>query len=79
MVNHPNRGRRYNAAANPSPEAVRQARERASLSAADAAQLVYAGELHWRQWEAGERRMHPGLFELFQLKTTQEVRHVSVV
>ncbi|OHE80703.1 MAG: hypothetical protein A2X76_01500 [Lysobacterales bacterium GWF1_69_6] len=76
MVNHPNRGRRLSLAANPTPEAVRQARERAKLTEADAAQLVYATDRVWQQWETGERRMHPGLFELFQLKTT-EVRHVA--
>lgn len=35
--------------------------------------MVHASARNWQQWEQAEgsnaRRMHPGLFELFRLKT----------
>ena len=38
-----------------------------------AAELVHASARNWQQWEQTEganvRRMHPGLWELFRLKT----------
>lgn len=43
----------------------------ARLTQAAAAAMIYAGTRTWQQWEAGDRRMHPGLFELFLLKTGQ--------
>jgi DNA-binding transcriptional regulator YiaG len=56
-------------AANPTPETIRAARMAAGLSQTAAARLVSATLRSWQQWEAGDNRMHPGLFELFQLKT----------
>lgn len=67
MANHPNRGAR-SAAANPRPEAIRAAREAAALTQTEAAALVHATCRRWQEWEAGDYRMHPGLFELFKLK-----------
>lgn len=52
----------------PDPVEIRAAREAAGLSQAAAAALVHSGLRTWQQWEAGDRRMHPGLWELFQLK-----------
>ena len=72
MTNHPNRsaGR---PARNPSATEVRAAREAAGLTQAQAAKLVHASARNWQQWEQTEganvRRMHPGLWELFRLKT----------
>lgn len=75
MVNHPNRskhrtpGAKYNAVrSNPKPEDVRAAREAAGLTQTQAAETIYATLRSWQDWESGERRMHPGLFELFELK-----------
>ncbi len=48
---------------------IRAAREAAGLSQSSAAALVYSGLRTWQQWEVGDRRMHPGLWELFRLKT----------
>jgi len=56
---------------NPSPEAVRQARQAARLTQTEAAKTVSASMRAWQQWESGERAMPPGLFELFMLKTRQ--------
>lgn len=72
MANHPNRGGGFNPARNPTPAEIRAAREAAGLTQAQAAELIYATERTWQNWESegGEeaRRMHPGLFELFEAK-----------
>lgn len=51
-------------------EQVIKARARAKLTQAEAAALVHSTARRWREWEAGDHRMHPGLFELFRIKTT---------
>lgn len=70
MAAHPNRSRRTTSpAANPTPEQIRQAREAAGLSQTAAAALVYTALRTWQQWEAAnDRRMHPAIWELWQLK-----------
>lgn len=68
MTNHPNRSRRANPAANPTPEEIRAARIAAGLTQREAAALIYATQSAWEDWEQGRRRMHPGLFELFLIK-----------
>jgi len=72
MSNHPNRSAGH-PARNPSPAEVRAARDAAGLTQAQAAALVHATARNWQQWEQEEgsntRRMHPGLWELFRLKT----------
>lgn len=68
MSNHPNRSRAAGPASNPMPDAVRAAREAAGLTQTEAALLVHGSLRTWQQWEAGDRRMHPGLWELFRLK-----------
>lgn len=71
MPNHPNRSRRGNSAVNPTPEQIRAAREKTGLSQSAAAALIYCGLRGWQEWEAGNRRMHPGLWELFNLKAIE--------
>ena len=68
MSNHPNRGQR-GPASNPSPEAIRAAREAAGLTQKQAGALVYSDRI-WESWESGRQRMHPGLWELFQIKVS---------
>lgn len=72
MSNHPNRSAGH-PARNPAPAEVRAAREAAGLTQTQAAALVYASLRNWQQWEqeegANARRMHPGLWELFHIKT----------
>lgn len=70
MTSHPNRGR-PSAASNPAPEAIRAAREAAGLTQTAAAALIHGTMRAWQDWEAGARRMHPGLWELFQVKVLQ--------
>lgn len=77
MTNHPNRSADH-PARNPSPCEIRTAREAAGLTQAQAAALVHASSRNWQQWEQAEgrnvRRMHPGLWELFQLKSASAPR-----
>ncbi len=69
MTSHPNRSRRAQGqSANPDPVAIRAAREAAGLTQTAAADLVHGSLAAWQQWEAGTRRMHPGLWELFRIK-----------
>lgn len=69
MSNHPNRSKKNKtAAANPFPDEIREARETAGLSQTDAAALIYSKMRTWQDWEAGIARMHPGLWELFNIK-----------
>lgn len=56
---------------NPKPDAIRHARLAVGLTQTEAAQIVRGSLRGWQQWEAGDRAMPPGLFELFMLKTNQ--------
>jgi len=58
----------------PMPREVRAAREAAGLSQTAAAELVHSKLRTWQQWEAGDRRMHPGLWELFRIKMAEPTR-----
>lgn len=53
----------------PTPEQIRAAREATGLSQPAAAALVYSTRRTWQDWEAGIARMHPGLWELFRIKS----------
>jgi putative transcriptional regulator len=53
----------------PTPEEIKQARAAAGLSQASAAALIYSTLRTWQDWEYGNNPMHPGLWELFCLKT----------
>ena len=57
---------------NPSKEEVAQARATAGLTQRQAAALVHGTEAAWRSWESGLRKMHPGLWELFLIKTADD-------
>ena len=67
-MSHLNRGPK-GPQSNPSPEDVAAARTVAGLTQRQAADLIYGTESAWRSWESGLRRMHPGLWELFKIKT----------
>lgn len=77
MVLHPNRKKGNSSRQqSPLPEDVRKAREVSGLTQKQAGAVIYGTEKGWQNYEAaltaGEsRRMHPGLFELFLLKTGQ--------
>ena len=58
----------------PTPEQVAAARVELGLTQMQAAALVRSPMRSWRAWEApegtgGHRYMHPGLWELFLIKT----------
>lgn len=60
---------KYNAVkTSPAPEQIRAMRQTAQLSQTAAAEKVYATLRSWQEWESGSRSMHPGLFELFEIK-----------
>jgi putative transcriptional regulator len=59
----------------PAPEEIRAARAAAGLSQTAAAELVHSKLRTWQQWEAGDRKMHPGLWELFRLKIATLIAH----
>lgn len=65
MPNHPNRRPRGGLA--PSGLLLRDLREQAGLTQAQAAELVRATEATWRAWESGLRRMPAAAMELFCL------------
>lgn len=54
----------------PTPEQIREARRKAGQTQAQAGAAIYATRRTWQNWEAGERSMHPALFELYVLKTS---------
>lgn len=62
----------------PTPEQVKAARLEAGLSQTAAANLIHCHWQAWVKWEhydktdkAQSRRMHPGLWELFQIKAAK--------
>lgn len=61
--------------ATPDTADIRAAREAAGLSQTAAADLVHSKLRTWQQWEAGDRKMHPGLWELFRLKIATLIAH----
>ena len=69
MSNHENGSRCQKwSSGSPAPEEIRAAREAAGINQTQAAELVHSGMRAWQMWEAGDRRMHPGLWELFTIK-----------
>lgn len=73
MANHPNRGPK-GPSSNPQPEEIKAARSAAGLTQTEAAALVHSTLSAWQRWEQGERRMPPGLWELFGIKTGLSLR-----
>jgi hypothetical protein len=57
----------------PRPARVATARAVAGDTQLEAAVRVRGSKRSWEKWESGERRMHPGLFELYCIKTGQPV------
>lgn len=52
----------------PTPEQIKQSRMDAGLTQTQAANLIYSKLRSWQHWEDGDRKMHPGLYELFMIK-----------
>lgn len=38
------------------------------MTQTSAADLINSGLRTWQQWEAGDRRMHPAMWELFRIR-----------
>jgi len=57
----------------PIAEELRAARVASSLPQAAAARLIHSTLRTWQGWKAGVARMHPGLWELFQIKRIRPV------
>lgn len=53
----------------PTPEQIKEARQKAGLTQTQAGALVHTTCRVWQQWEAGDRNMHPAFWELFTTKT----------
>lgn len=76
VATHPNRGRARSSGSSPTPAEIRAAREHAGLTQTEAAAKIRGSLRAWQNYESAEnepehRRMHPGLFELFLIKTGQ--------
>lgn len=67
MTNHPNRGQQA-PKSNPTPAEIRAARAESGLSQTAAARVIYCTLRGWQEWEAGNRRMHPAMWELWRIK-----------
>ena len=53
---------------NPTSEQIKQVRNDFGLTQTQAAALIYKSLRAWQQWEAGDRKMDPALWEFFKIK-----------
>jgi len=53
---------------NPDPFDIRKARADAGITQAVAAGMLHTSIRAYQQWEAGDRKMHPAFWELFNIK-----------
>lgn len=78
MTAHPNRSKKSpSAARNPKPAEIRAAREAAGLTQTEAGAVIYCTLRAWQDWESGERRMHPAMWELWKIKMGRSSRKVG--
>lgn len=54
----------------PSTDLILAARKRAKHTQAKAGEIVHSNARRWREWETGQARMTPALFELYLLRTS---------
>jgi putative transcriptional regulator len=55
----------------PAPEDIRAARLAAGLTQTAAGELLHTALRTWQQWEAGDRKMHLAMWELFSIKSKE--------
>jgi len=55
-------------------EQIRAKRNAAGLTQTQAARLIHSKMRTWQDWEGGVAQMHPGLWELFAIKTITLVK-----
>ncbi len=53
----------------PTPAQIKAARKAAGLTQKQAGDLIKGSMRAFQDYEGGQRHMHPGLFELFSIKT----------
>ncbi|MES2349110.1 MAG: helix-turn-helix transcriptional regulator [Pseudomonadota bacterium] len=53
----------------PTKQTVKATREALGLTQEEAGAMVYTSRRSWQDWEGGQRSVHPGLWELFLIKT----------
>lgn len=75
-MSHPNRGKAPRPGRNPKPAEIITARNAAGHTQTEAAGVVYVNLRTWQAWESeaqgdNDRRMPPGLWELYLIKTNQ--------
>lgn len=71
MSNHPNRSK-HGPARNPKPAEIRALRDRAGLTQTEFGELIHATLRSVQMYEAGDRRMHPAIWELARLKVARK-------
>lgn len=56
------------------PDEVKQLREKAGLSVAEAARCVRISDRSWQRYESGDRKIPEGIVELFCIKNGLKYR-----
>ena len=81
LTNHPNRGTKNPAKSSPcrspAPAEILALRTTLGLTQQACADMVCFTARAWQYAESGERRMHPGIWQLFGLKTMNLPRPVQ--
>ena len=54
----------------PDPATIKATRISAGLTQTQAGELIGGSLRAWQDYEYGKRRMHPGLWELFEIKSS---------
>lgn len=57
----------------PTTTMIKRARKKAGLTQTQCGKLIGAPLRTWQDWEYGKRSMHPGLWELFNIKLREKV------
>lgn len=52
----------------PTPQQITRVRNNAGLTQTQAADILYCNLRTWQKWEGNESKMHPALWELFNIK-----------
>lgn len=67
--NHPHRSKILAKSISPDPAEIIALRKKCEITQTTAGALVHSTCRAWQKWEAGDCRMHPAMWELFQIKT----------
>jgi DNA-binding transcriptional regulator YiaG len=59
----------HNFPESPKPEELKAVRMMTGLSPTHCGAVVYVTAAAWRHWESGQRKMSPGMWELFNMKS----------